>query len=161
MATSSIPILKECCCGCSLKTGSMIIGFITLVLASVLTFIAASALVHHDYVILVQDSSLDTIMEVALLVVRALQAAFSLLLIIATHREQAVMILPWLVISLIAILLEGTSLGIMLSHLAVGEINSRIFSMATHVSVTGYFIFVVFSYFREIRNKSLMTTMKV
>ncbi|XP_046667003.1 uncharacterized protein LOC124358748 isoform X2 [Homalodisca vitripennis] len=133
MATSSIPILKECCCGCSLKTGSMIIGFITLVLASVLTFIAASALVHHDYVILVQDSSLDTIMEVALLVVRALQAAFSLLLIIATHREQAVMILPWLVISLIAILLEGTSLGIMLSHLAVGEINSRIFSMATHV----------------------------
>ncbi|XP_054263120.1 uncharacterized protein LOC128986665 [Macrosteles quadrilineatus] len=152
MVSSGLPMLKECCCGCSLKTGSMIIGFITMIWASILTYMAIMSLINGNYVIVSKDSNIDTVLESCILGARTLQAIFSLFLIIATHKENAGLILPWLVVALVVVMMEGAYLATMASHLAIGDLNPRIVSLATHVSVTVYFFFVVYSYYRQVRD---------
>ncbi|XP_075233680.1 uncharacterized protein LOC142331568 [Lycorma delicatula] len=154
MATSkniNLPMLKECCCGCTLRTGTMIIGFLSLIAAiivSCITIVSLNTLQH-----LKQAHVLDIALEMIVLAVRFVQIILSLLLIVGTHKGRASYICPWLVLSLFLVLIESFYLLLMACELIVGTLNSQIFSLCTHISVTIYFLLVVFSHYREIQHR--------
>uniref|UniRef100_A0A1B6CXA8 G-protein coupled receptors family 1 profile domain-containing protein n=1 Tax=Clastoptera arizonana TaxID=38151 RepID=A0A1B6CXA8_9HEMI len=152
MVFGTFPMLKECCCGCSLNTGSMIIGYISLISTLILAGVTSTNIYNAEHSSKI--GFIETAIQISIVVVNILIAIASLLLIIGTHRRQSGYIIPWLVAAIITVPVDCVSLGIMLGKLAIGVFNPKVYALFSHVSITIYFFFVVFSYYREIKNQA-------
>ncbi|XP_039293405.1 uncharacterized protein LOC111058825 [Nilaparvata lugens] len=100
--------------------------------------------IHHANI-------LDIALEMIVITVRVVQVIFSMILIVATYKGRSKYVCPWLVLSLLMVIVESIYLLMMGLELITGTLNKQIFSLSTHISITIYFILVVFSHYREMR----------
>ncbi|RZF35856.1 hypothetical protein LSTR_LSTR011711 [Laodelphax striatellus] len=119
---------------------------IASIIASYITIVSLNEMqkVHHAHI-------LDIALEMIVITVRVVQVIFSLILIVATYKGRSKYVCPWLVLSLLMVIVESIYLLMMGLELITGTLNKQIFSLSTHISITIYFILVVFSHYREMR----------
>uniref|UniRef100_A0A1B6KGW0 Uncharacterized protein n=1 Tax=Graphocephala atropunctata TaxID=36148 RepID=A0A1B6KGW0_9HEMI len=155
-----IPQLNSCCCGCSLQTGTKIIGWISLV-ANILTAIMFGAgLVaiyyvedHQENLTPEQKKILEHLpalkaISILLIVVHVVGCVLSLILLLGVYQKKAKMVLIWVLIALTCALIEQLVNIIQIFTLyQAANLYNIVFFL-----VDIYFILVVYSFYREIQN---------
>ncbi|XP_067011620.1 uncharacterized protein [Anabrus simplex] len=164
------PTVKQCCCGCSLKTGTIIIGVICVVGAVfglIYSIVKTSLFQLMTPEMARQQNITEDGREVYNLVMKAekytniVAAVFeaiglilSVLLIFATRRENPRLMKPWLICSIITmVLVEVLYLVIMIIfflYVSLGAGVTVLFAAATYGVVGAYMIIVVDSHRREL-----------
>lgn len=153
-------MLNQCCCGCELKTGTIIIGVLDGIAAlySLVTSIvaASAAIVVGDK----NQSYLETVatLSIVLAVFSALLLLVSICLLVGAAKEKPSLLIPWMVYSLVfiventvvniyyAVQYIGMSEGVIAAGVIIGAI--------VHLLLQVYFLLVVYSLFRELKRTS-------
>ncbi|XP_075233643.1 uncharacterized protein LOC142331539 [Lycorma delicatula] len=155
----SIPMLDQCCCGCSLKTGTTIIGWFSFVrdLIILVTLIAVEFAFKDSKSIATASPDTDKGFEaivIILAILYLLLTIVSLLLLFGTYKERHGYMSPWIILSTIGIVIE--IICIITDTASVGFSKTDLQSLIS-VGLTIYFLLVVYSYYREIKGGSGVT----
>ncbi|XP_046665523.1 uncharacterized protein LOC124357621 [Homalodisca vitripennis] len=156
----SIPQLDSCCCGCSLKTGSKIIGWISMIanIVSVITFgLALAGLYyiqeHPDKVAPENKAILDNLptlkaVAIMMIITHIIGCILSLILLMGVYQQKAKLVLTWVLIALTCALIEQlVNLIQLFTVYQAANIGNIIWFL-----LDLYFILVVYSFYREIQN---------
>ncbi|XP_077300866.1 uncharacterized protein LOC143921433 [Arctopsyche grandis] len=148
-----VPEVKTCCCGCTLETGTLIIGWLNIVFAaltiigSIMGIISPNSQNHGSTASLV----LGMIAGVITLLV-------SIMLIIGVKRRLPKYVHYWILIATISFvisLLNGIIQGIMLSvNGNVGGGVGAIIVVLISGAIMAYLIIVVFNFKRELLSEN-------
>ncbi|XP_046634242.1 uncharacterized protein LOC124313378 [Daphnia pulicaria] len=150
----------ECCCGCSLRTGTKIIGFISM-LIEIGVFVLAVIKMKYNFNIdneieeMLTNDSIDPIISLGVGM-----AAAACVLIAAWKDRRPMLLVPWLV-------LEGSTLPVMIGNsiyfgtlltIRMGTSTGMAF-LAVSLLATAicfYFWLVVFNYYFEMKTSNDM-----
>ncbi|XP_075233642.1 uncharacterized protein LOC142331538 [Lycorma delicatula] len=150
-----IPKLNYCCCGCSLRTGSKFIAwysfissliFVSALIATITKFSAFNTTTSLSGPDIVQDSETQLII---LIFINILLIITSFILIIGTHKEYCCLMLPWIVIYIIVTVSEIIDLILEVVRMCF---NTKDFEGLLAAGVQTYFLLVIYSYYREVKN---------
>jgi len=131
-------IVNSCCCGCTLKTGSLIIGILYLIisLGGTIQYGYAAVATHHG---ILWFSA----------VVYVIQLIAACLLIHGTRTENASLVRVWVYVQAVVTILQVISLIIVaVSAFTIGGIISGLIMIGLCI----YFIVVVRSYALELES---------
>jgi len=131
-------IVNSCCCGCTLKTGSLIIGILYLIgsLGGTIQYGYAAVATHHG---ILWFSA----------VVYVIQLIAACLLIHGTRTENASLVRVWVYVQAVVTILQVISLIIVaVSAFSIGGIISGLIVIGLCI----YFIVVVRSYALELES---------
>ncbi|XP_067011280.2 uncharacterized protein [Anabrus simplex] len=160
--------VETCCCGCSLKTGSYLIGLIQAVLSGILlvfcilTIVGAAALTDDDFPDNIRDDEaiIDTIKKMFIVVASisavlvAIHMFFGVLLAYGTKKEKADLIKAWIMYSIVYLVLyDVLQLIHCVSSFVYGQTTEGVQSLLTIIAATAlqsYFIVVVKSYYETL-----------
>lgn len=156
--------LRQCCCGCSLSTGTIIIGIIETVsgfLNVVLCFIAA--IEAND--LKKETDALDaldtiTVTNIILGIIAALATVLAVLLILGAKWRNTSYLLPWMIYTCFYIF--ATVISYVINTVAYSEAGELLlagvsaFGAVLFVSIQAYFMLVVYSLYRELRDEGLL-----
>lgn len=158
-------MLRECCCGCSLKTGTIIIGIIEAVggfVNVVLCFIAAieaNDLKNESNVLDAIDTI--TVTNIILGIIAALSAVLAGLLILGAKRNNTTYLVPWIVYTCFYIFAAVVSYVInTVAYIRTEEAllaGVSAFGAVLVLSIQTYFVLVVYSLYRELRGEDLLS----
>ncbi|XP_046665522.1 uncharacterized protein LOC124357620 isoform X2 [Homalodisca vitripennis] len=156
----SVPQLDSCCCGCSLKTGSKIIGWISMIANIVLVIILGLALAglyyieeHRDKLTPEHKDVLDHLSikksaAIMMIIIHVIGCILSLILLIGVYQQKAKLVLTWVLISLTCALIEQLIIIFKLFTVYQAEDIGYIIWFLFRL----YFFLVVYSFYREIQN---------
>ncbi|XP_068085672.1 uncharacterized protein [Anabrus simplex] len=163
-------VVKQCCCGCTLKTGSIVIGILEAVgcgigLIPVITGAAAFFVFrdaplenHHATEELIQAfratmEALGILTTVVALII-VIQLIFAIILACGANQEKPSLIYPWIIYSNVSLVLTGIFYIIIACiEIANSQVVSGVVSLFTCALFTAlriYFIIVVNSYHLEL-----------
>jgi hypothetical protein len=151
-----VMMLRQCCCGCTLKTGTIIIGVLTILggLGNLIGGITTAVRAADNFV---DAESVQVFVGVGavLAVLGAILLVFSVLLIIGAQNDRPSLLVPWMVYTIV-FLITNTVLYIF----EAAEYFSRydnvngagnIVAAVIFVLLQTYFLLVVYSLYRELR----------
>jgi len=149
-----VVMLRQCCCGCTLKTGTIILGVLNILggLVNLITGIAAG--VASDFVEGESKTVVVTV-GVVLAVLGGILLLVSICLIIGAAKDNPALLVPWLVFTVV-FLIVNTVLNIVsaaeyfaLKDIAGGAGN--LVAAAIYILLEIYFLLVVYSLYRELK----------
>ncbi|XP_054260882.1 uncharacterized protein LOC128985428 isoform X2 [Macrosteles quadrilineatus] len=160
----TIPQLTTCCCGCSLRTGTKIIGWLSLICGILMVILMGTSLTALYYLedhpektpspeskeILDHLPALKAL-AMFLIVVHILTCGLAFILLLGAYQNKAKFVLIWVVVSLTAEIMEQ-ALNLA-QTLTVSQGGIFYFNFIYFV-IDLYFILVVYSFYREIKNVS-------
>ncbi|XP_049857885.1 uncharacterized protein LOC126343303 [Schistocerca gregaria] len=153
-----LPMLKQCCCGCSLKRGSIIIGVLGIV-HGIATIVEAVHLFCGTCPTTFKMSlGLDDEMTVVTgSVLGSLLIALGIVLIVASIMEVPRVVLAWVVgrglVGLLTVFLVPISIGLKVAEGGVSRLFAAHAFLVFGVPEIGldiYFLLVVYSFYRII-----------
>ncbi|XP_049841821.1 uncharacterized protein LOC126292059 [Schistocerca gregaria] len=173
--TSIVPVIKpntvaemvvihQCCCGCSLRMGTIIIAILFVSLSFVQIGTSMYYLLTHQYIDdVVNRGELVSVIKALLievLVYSAMQAICSVLLLYGAIQEKSGMLLPWVVTEILVNIVMAV-IGIIVfsgaftsTAIAIVGLNTRVFvCIVIYVLFNLYSLVVVCSYYRTLREK--------
>ncbi|XP_015758999.1 PREDICTED: uncharacterized protein LOC107338284 isoform X2 [Acropora digitifera] len=148
-------VVRSCCCGCSLKTGVLVIAFLSLIDGGYniySSFSSASEFSRGSYEGLSPPSAED--LQVAINLQKANRAfgvfevLTSLFLVAACILRNRLLVLPYLVLHVI---LLGYDLGVVIYYVVVWKWISLIIFIAISWAFSIYFLIVVYSFHEALR----------
>uniref|UniRef100_A0A1B6G5D3 Uncharacterized protein n=1 Tax=Cuerna arida TaxID=1464854 RepID=A0A1B6G5D3_9HEMI len=156
----SIPQLNSCCCGCSLKTGSKIIGWLSMIasIASLIMFGLALAglyyIEEHPEKVTPENKEIFDHLPalkaaaIMMIIVHIIGCILSFILLMGVYQQKAKLVLIWVMVALtcaiIAQLVNIVQLFALYQPANIGNIIWFLLDL--------YFILVVYSFYREIQN---------
>ncbi|XP_077300668.1 uncharacterized protein LOC143921296 [Arctopsyche grandis] len=156
-----LPQLNTFCCGCTLKTGAIIVGVVDAIW--VIIMLIVSILVS----VVLNDPSIDTTTEtgdeqtlysmfVAYSVFSAIYLIMAIMLIVGASKNSPNCLIPWLgyVFAYIIVYLVGAIIN-SISYFSLGNVGaacSFIISGILGISLQFYFFLVVYSLYRLLKN---------
>ncbi|PSN50980.1 hypothetical protein C0J52_08603 [Blattella germanica] len=159
-----VVMLRQCCCGCTLKTGTLIIGILNA-LGGLGNLINGIVYAGYDYNSLeyygngqeyIDAFETIQVIMIVILVVSAILLIVALCLIAGAVTGNPTLLLPWLVYS-ICYLCVNTILYIVMGSIAAGVTNGGAAAASFFVvgliyfALEAYFILVVYSFYRELK----------
>jgi len=157
-----VPQLDSCCCGCSLKTGTKIIGWISLVMSVIMVIILGSGLAALYYIEDHPDQSTPASKEIMdhlpalkaltmfMIAVHVLGGILGFILLLGAYQNKANYVLLWVIVALTSVIIE---VALNLVQMIAMYQSTNFLTLITSL-VDVYFILVVYSFYREIRNVS-------
>ncbi|XP_021919318.1 uncharacterized protein LOC110829656 [Zootermopsis nevadensis] len=159
----AVPMLNQCCCGCTLKTGSIIIGTLNAVFSGIYFItgiitagVAANAANSPNSAQENSDtwSSIEAV-YIAYAVFAAVLCLVAVCLIVGAVNGNPVLLLPWLGYASVSIIINfilsivNAAYYISLSYAA----NGVLFLLGGFIGVCLeiYFILVVYSFYRQLK----------
>jgi len=150
-----VMMLRQCCCGCTLKTGAIIIGVIDIFFAlghlSIgIEFAVAGPFVHGPL------GAAFIGVGVVLAVLGAIMLAFCICLIIGADKGNPTLLVPWMVYTIVYMILN-TILTAALAALLIASVFLTVFGilliveLIIHFLLQTYFLLVVYSLYRELK----------
>ncbi|XP_067011936.2 uncharacterized protein [Anabrus simplex] len=163
-------VVKQCCCGCTLKTGSIVIGILEAVGCGLFLVIVILA---TAFFAALRDNSMDqpdvtqeqleafhaamaalVILMIVLAVNLVAQLVFAILLACGASHENPSLIKPWIICSIVSLILS-IILYIVSASIAIGNGETAsgvqsLVSCALGSALKIYFIVVVRSYHLEL-----------
>ncbi|XP_054263739.1 uncharacterized protein LOC128987073 [Macrosteles quadrilineatus] len=141
----SVPKVKTCCFFCSLRNGTKFFGWFYLV--SCLFGILGEVYLFSFYLAHSTNFWLRTIMFTDILL-KSMQATFSLFLLLGAYQKQARYILWWVISNSVLTLLGiiGLTMLLVTLHVITSTVVFYVFSNLVDI----YSILVVYSYYYEI-----------
>ncbi|KAJ9596638.1 hypothetical protein L9F63_012335 [Diploptera punctata] len=145
-----VVMLRQCCCGCSLKTGTIIIG--------VLNLIAACLGFGSGGVLLSQKETEFKTMGIVELILAAVLIIISILLIVGAMKDRPALLAPWMICAIIIMIVTiiiyivGAAKAFQHSDSSTGV--SYLISALIYSILETYFILVVYSLYRELRGNA-------
>jgi len=131
-------IVNQCCCGCTLKTGSLIIGILCLIGSLAGTIQYGFAAVNYHHAALWFGA-----------VVQIVQLIAAILLVHGARTEQASLVRVWVYVQAVITILQVVSLVIVVvTSFTIGGLISSLIVICCCI----YFIIVVRSYALELEN---------
>ncbi|XP_039293408.1 uncharacterized protein LOC111058824 [Nilaparvata lugens] len=168
-----LPVVKESCCGCTLETGAKIIGYVHLILSlmgllmigvilgSILTDesiqksdkpVLPTAVPPDERLFISYE--LSVAFAIFLPLAPAVVGILSLFLLIGTKKKNSYLLLPWLIgVGLLIITYILFLLLFVFFYFYRGRLNNHFVSVTIKTCVFTYCFIVVYSYFKELREK--------
>lgn len=153
-------MLRQCCCGCTLKTGTIILGVLDAIAAA---YYLISSIVVASAAIAVDDKNktyLETAATLAtvLAVFSAVLLLVAICLIVGAANSKPNLLIPWMGYTIVFIV-ENTVVNIYYAvqyfELAEGAFGAgMIVGAVIYLLLQLYFLLVVYSLFRELRGTS-------
>jgi len=149
-----VVMLRQCCCGCSLKTGAIILGVLNIiggVWNLISGIMAASVSDYFD-----EDTKKVLVPVGAVLAVfGAILVLVSICLIIGAQKGNPVLLVPWMVF-VIVFLVANTVLYIVyaVQYFAINDTTNgagNIIAAIIYLLLQTYFLLVVYSLYRELK----------
>lgn len=149
-----VVMLRQCCCGCTLKTGTIILGVLNALggLGNLIQGITAASLGDS-----IGTEYKDTIIAVGvvLAVIGAILLLVSICLIVGAQKNNPVLLMPWMVYTIIFVIVN-TVLYIVnaAQYFEMGwstQGTGNIIGAVIYILLETYFLLVVYSLFRELR----------
>jgi uncharacterized membrane protein len=147
-------MLRQCCCGCTLKTGTIIIGVLNIIGgAGNLILGITSATAASQYI---SDPEIRNVVigtGATLAVFGAILLLFSICLIIGAQNEKPALLVPWMVYTIIFLIVNTIIYIVQAVQLfrandaSNGAVN--IVAATLFVLLQTYFLLVVYSLYRE------------
>jgi len=130
--------VTQCCCGCTLKTGSLIIGILCLIGSLIGTIQFSFGAVTYNHPALWYGAVVQIVMLIA-----------AILLVHGARTEQASLVRVWVYIQSVITILQVINLVIVvITSFTIGNLISALLTIALCI----YFIIVVRSYAIELEN---------
>ncbi|XP_069678896.1 uncharacterized protein [Periplaneta americana] len=142
-----VVMLRQCCCGCSLKTGSIIIGVLELIagISNLVVGITSASSSYSD----VEGAA------IAIAVFSALLIVVAICLITGAVNSNAFLLVPWMLFNFVFMIVYAvTNIIIAAQNIADGYPEAgagNIIGVVIYVLLQVYFILVVYSLFRELK----------
>lgn len=151
-----IPELDKCCFCASVRTGTLIIATIGAVFSLLLIIVVCTSDV--DPRLFLHGSIRDrTAAKVAILIGFALQLIISSLLLLGAYSKNTVLMLPWVVLTPVALVVNavGTIATTIMLFVAAhaGSAFASFFSGLITCGFGLYYLLVVYTYYRELQNE--------
>ncbi|XP_069679839.1 uncharacterized protein [Periplaneta americana] len=153
--------VDRCCCGCSLRTGTIIIGAYILTCSVVMTVFGSVCLavvcelshrqdfnVTREEDIPAQEITNEKEMLISAIVVGAVQTIVNVLLLVGVKKEERRLVLVWLVSYVILFALS--LLGLLTSFFQIPTNPSYQIATVINIGLYMYFLLVVRSYHRSL-----------
>lgn len=158
-------MLRQCCCGCSLSTGTIIIGIIETVsgfVNVVLCFIAA--IEAND--LKKETTALDamdtiTVTNIILGIIAALSTVLAVLIILGAKWSKTSYLIPWMVYTCFYVF--ATVVSYVINTVAYSDAGEILLAGVSAIgailvlSIQTYFVLVVYSLYRELRGEDLLS----
>ncbi|XP_029213022.2 uncharacterized protein LOC114976691 isoform X2 [Acropora millepora] len=148
-------VVRSCCCGCSLKTGVLVIAFLSLIGGGYnihSSFSSASEFSRGSYGGLSPPSAEHLQVAINLQktagALSVFQVLTSLSLVAACILRNRLLVLPYLVLNVI---LLGYNLGVVIYYIVVWKLISLIIFIAISWAFSIYFLIVVYSFHEALR----------
>nr|XP_018900572.1 PREDICTED: uncharacterized protein LOC109032750 [Bemisia tabaci] len=163
-----LPQLEFCCCGCSLRAGSLVIGWTVLVAHALLTSILANVAVQvlagtHIPPVLDDGSPVISDLELFGTIVMSLACLITaFVLIVGVHKSQPKYFVPFMLLLSITAIFElivfGLGFAFVLFDIVSGvpprlNFSEKIFSFFDGF-LNIYFVLVIHSYYNILRQSS-------
>ncbi|XP_046665520.1 uncharacterized protein LOC124357619 isoform X3 [Homalodisca vitripennis] len=153
----SIPQLDSCFCGCSLKAGSKIIGWISMIVSIYLILIFGLTLyfiqiyperLSSDTKLIYDNLPALRDVTIMMIILHVTGCIMSLILLIGVYQKKAKLVLIWVMVAFSCAII-GQLLNIyQLFTVYEAANNGNIIWFLLYL----YFILVVYSFYREIQN---------
>ncbi|XP_021919343.1 uncharacterized protein LOC110829665 [Zootermopsis nevadensis] len=160
-----VVMLRTCCCGWSLGTGTIIIGIVETLggITNVILSIIAAAEAELDP--RAEESVLDAldtikVTNILLAVVAAVLTILGVLLIAGAKRNSPSLLVPWMIYTCFYIF--ATVVSYVINTVAYSEAGKpllagiSVIGAILNLSIQTYFILVVYSLYRELRGEDLL-----
>jgi len=150
----ALPVVKQCCCGCTLETGSKIIawleiiGGVLMVIAGILAALGGGGESHEDFIGAGVESPVSQILG------GILSTIFGIVLLRGIKKRRPDHIGAWVIITLVGIIVYIVAIMILVVFLIVaGAIKAAVAVVvvcAIQIGVSFYYLVVVSSFRKEI-----------
>uniref|UniRef100_A0A1B6F516 Uncharacterized protein n=1 Tax=Cuerna arida TaxID=1464854 RepID=A0A1B6F516_9HEMI len=149
-----MPEVQSCCCYFSLRTGTKIFGFFSLVVGVLLVFMSVADLLHllsinyEEYKIVLAELVLEIFIHI-------IQLVTSFLLLLGVYQENSKLIPPWLVTTVIVAVSELFLIPSSLLSRVVNEFSDPLPNTWVFLVILGLFddiygFLVVYSFYRTL-----------
>uniref|UniRef100_A0A8D8XN21 Uncharacterized protein n=1 Tax=Cacopsylla melanoneura TaxID=428564 RepID=A0A8D8XN21_9HEMI len=149
-------VLDNCCCGCSLKTGSIISGVLGIIIgAATLALILSTDMKIKTIII---DTLPPSIVKIILAINLVFTILISVLLLIGVIYRHKFLMLPWVILAItLAVGLAFSVLYTAVVFILAGEVFGGMFWIVgglITVAIYVYMWLVVYSYYQLLREET-------
>nr|AGM32456.1 zinc metalloprotease-like protein [Coptotermes formosanus] len=155
-----VVMLRQCCCGCTLKTGTTILGVLNLLgaLANLIQGITAAAVADS-----INVEYKDTIVAIGAVVAvfGGIMLVVAICLLVGASKDNPVLLIPWMVYTVLFVI-AYTVLQIVnaVQYFDMGYPESgagSIVGVIIYILLETYFILAVYSLYRELKGTASPT----
>ncbi|XP_075233252.1 uncharacterized protein LOC142331317 [Lycorma delicatula] len=151
------PVLKTGFCGCSLKTCSLLVAWLSLMF-SMICLLAVSIAENQasDYFDKQDDGTAETAklvtqtLLITVVVMLAILICFNIMLLVGIYKENSCLILPYICLKTSILLLAALGL---VQNFVKGYFTSQNFGTLLFGVFEGILVYILFSYYREIKDR--------
>lgn len=158
-------MLKQFCCGCSLTSGTIIIGIIETLGGIVSVFLNIIAAIEASEDLKNKKNVFDaldtiTITNIILAIIAMLFTTLAVLLIVGAKRNYPPYLVPWMLYTCFYIF--ATVVTYVINTVAYAEANDTLMAGVSvmgailTLSIQTYFVLVVYSLYCELRGETLL-----